>query len=165
LPYTEIGDWGGLWSEKKIMYYIDNLEGECTGHVPYSNNVYNYLKRNCIRTVFVWRDLRDVVASRFKSIENGAEICIPTMNGDDIRDQEDMLPDIIREVANLWGRFSPWLDKADAVYRYEELRGAALLLGNENELGWFQTGAVGSWKHLFKPQHEQLVERLFTWEK
>jgi len=156
---------GLLKYEKEIKYFIHEKTGECTGHVPYSASVCNHLKRNHIRTVFIWRDLRDVVASRFMSIKVDApEVKIHTMNGGDIRDREDMISDLIHEVATLWERFSPWLDKADAVYRYEELRGAALLLGNENALGWFQTGAVGEWKHLFEPRHEQLAERLLHYD-
>lgn len=132
------------------------IEGGFTGHVPYSPEVLEYLRVLDVRIVFLYRDLRDVALSLadYLKVKGGnTEFDIPLADGRRMSQHEDVLLECIRYIGGLWPLFEPWLDHADACYRYEELRGAALLLGHEASSLTFSRGQAGAWRREFGPVH------------
>jgi hypothetical protein len=127
---------------------------QCTGHIPYSDELLKALKQNGYRIIFVFRNLRDVVCSLVYYVRmKGTELNVLTSGGYPLSEAKDPLLEAIEVVAGWWRLFEPWMLSADAVYSYRELRGAALLLGNEQDSFTFAHGNINEWQRQFKPRH------------
>jgi hypothetical protein len=152
---------GGMWSWGRIRKEIHKMEGEATGHAPYTKELYEYLTGCGVHICFVWRDLRDVSVARMFGLINDPYLKMPIKTIDEC---EDKLLACIREVGWWWQNFSPWLDHAHAVYRFEDLRNAAFLMGRENKSATFRHGGTGEWKKYFQPHHIEEAKKLFDME-
>ena len=147
---------------------IKRVRGDFTGHVPYNDKVRAYLKRNDIRTIFIFRDLRDVAASLVWYVqhpqawqEKPGHITEFNLKIDDVplEERPDPLRDAIYIVAEWWEMFKEWLNEADTIFTYEELRPAAFLCGDEN-VPTFHRGNVGDWRREFQSHHIELANEL-----
>lgn len=126
----------------------------CTGHVPFDRQICDVLKRNDYRIVFIFRNLRDVVCSLVEYvIKMDTELDAMVNGGVRLSRSLDPILDGIDVVSRWWGMFAGWMDHADAVYTYRELRGAALLLGHEDESATFAHGNINRWQKEFKAHH------------
>jgi 2-polyprenyl-3-methyl-5-hydroxy-6-metoxy-1,4-benzoquinol methylase len=126
----------------------------CVGHVPYSPAIHAALKRDGYRVVFIFRNLRDVVvslANYVRQCENSELNVMP--HGVRISRSPDPILDAIDVVAQWWKLFEGWLEHADSVYTYRELRGAALLIGHEEDSFTFAHGNINDWRREFQPRH------------
>ena len=151
-------DDGEFLEPRRITNMIKGYRGDCTGHIPYDKHIEDWLHDHNYRHVFIHRDLRDTalsLAAYVKSAQHKqSEFNILLDDGKLLSEQDDVLLACIYLVGNWYKRFIPWIEKADAVYTYEELRGAALLLGRESESATFRTGQSGAWRYKFKPHHK-----------
>jgi len=134
----------------------------CTGHVPYYQKICDALKRNDYRIVFIFRNLRDVVCSLVEYVcKRDTELNVMVNGGVRLSHSLDPILDGIDVVSKWWGMFAGWMDNADAVYTYRELRGAALLVGKEDDAFTFAHGGINRWQKEFKPHHiEAAKEKL-----
>jgi hypothetical protein len=153
----------GEFQEPK--YYCDEIwkreYSSFTGHIPYSDEVYKFLREKDYRIVFIYRDLRDVAVSLADhAISGKGDLGVKALEN---RPWEiaDILSECIRIIGDWWKRYSGWLTVSDTLYRYEELRGAALLLGKEEEALTFNRANVGEWKRRFEQKHIDLAHKLF----
>jgi hypothetical protein len=157
-------DSGVFKTEGQYIRDMQDMNGDFTGHVPYYPLVDEWLHNNNIRTIYIHRDLRDTALSlsEYIKVNPKSEFNITVGGGKRLSEQSDILSDCIRLVGAWNELFSPWLTKADAVYTFEELRGAALLLGRENESVTFRTGQKGAWRYKYDPHHKRLAEEVFS---
>jgi hypothetical protein len=162
-------DKGEFITEKEIAGRIESFNGDCTGHIPYSKYIEDWLHKMGIRHVFIRRDLRDVALSLTEYVtmlsHKNNELNIVMSNGKRLSEQSDVLLSAISVVSNWYKRFAPWEEKADAVYTFEELRGAALLMGRENESVTFRTGQSGAWRFRYEAHHKRLADEVLKWPK
>jgi hypothetical protein len=128
--------------------------GVCTGHIPYNEEFLREIKREGFRTVFIIRNLSDVVCSltNYLATHEGSELNV-MLDGVRLSRHEDKLSAGIRVVADWWEHFAEWMNAADSIYPYRELRGAALLFGNEDKSSTFLHGTLGQWRREFKQHH------------
>lgn len=127
---------------------------QCTGHIPYSSEFQNAVKSEGYRIIFIFRNLRDVAVSlvNYVRMKENSELNVMT-HGVRLSRREDPILSAIEVVAGWWEHFAPWMDNADALYTYRELRGAALLLGNEEDSFTFLHGNINEWQREFQPHH------------
>jgi hypothetical protein len=158
-------DNGQFLKPERITAKINGFHGDCTGHIPYSNHVESWLVDHNYRHVFIYRDLRDVALSLSEYVKNKkhqqSEFNVLLGEGKRLSDKDDVLLWSIYLVGKWWELFKPWVSKADSVYTFEELRGAALLLGKENKSVTFRTGQKGGWQYKFQPHHRRAAEEVF----
>jgi hypothetical protein len=168
IPHKHIAlfDDGEWLTPKAIINGIEKYKGDFTGHIPYHDAVDSYLRDKHIRNVFIYRDLRDVALSLAEYVKTGrhskSEFNIVLENGKRLSDQDDVLLSAIYLVGEWWPKFEPWLTKADSVYTFAELRGAALLYGREGESSTFRAGQKGAWRYKFKPHHKKAAAEVLS---
>lgn len=156
----------GLFQEPD--WYIGQIQKRYprsfTGHIPYSEEVRDYLEKVGYRNIFIYRDLRDAAVSLGNhAMKCGHELGVMELEKNTKIDREyrDMIAESIPIIGAWWEKFCPWIDYSDAIYRFEELRGAALLLGKEGESTTFKHGNVGDWRKRFKPYHVEMAKEYF----
>lgn len=156
--FDQHGDW------RMEMEYLRRIRehDQCTGHIPYSNGLHTELKRSGYRTVFIFRNLRDVVCSLVNYVRHHeeSELNVMTGGGSRLSRSKDPILDAIDVVADWWSHFNGWMMYADALYTYRELRGAALLLGREEDSFTFANGNINDWQREFQPHHIQAAVKL-----
>jgi hypothetical protein len=156
--FDERGEWR---TEADYLERVRDCD-QCTGHIPYSYDLHHALKRDGYRVVFIFRNLRDVVCSlvRYVARKEGTELNVITRHGLRLSRAQDPILEAIDVVAEWWQRFAGWMEHADALYTYRELRGAALLVGREDDSFTFANGNINDWRREFKPHHIRAAEKL-----
>lgn len=184
VPVHEI-DPGALIDKETAITLLSDFSGIRNGHLPYDSEFERAIRLNDGKILFLIRDPRDAVVSQMYHARDRPDYASNLMflDGRPLNDRDDPLLWLIMGLEERWRAFLPWLDRADAVVRFEglvesphmEIGKIWDILGIEGitDLGLgsirdavsridpsksptFRVGKVGTWREHFKPHHTDI---------
>lgn len=123
---------GGLIQEKEIKKVLSVKKGFYQlAHLPSDDNLLSSLRSSDIKTIFIIRDPRDVIISKFKYVLNldithKSHKYIKSLSNDHERIKACIMgkKDILSPVNEVYNRYENWLDHQNClIVRFEELVG------------------------------------------